>query len=611
MPSTKQKYLKKLRALGLPPDYAEAAYRYYGTQVEETIRENPYRLLFDLYNIDWLTIDTIAEKLGWRADHPHRLEGTLYAELLQDVTDGHTWIPRERLIRSAVQRAGQRGQTEYDETSIDFSEMEDSLEEIIAQNHCIAHEFVPRSSGQLVQAIQIPSLYYAEKTIAESIRGLLNTASPFAAQELDEAEMHMVERDLHLTLAEDQRRAIRESLHNKVMIITGGPGTGKTTILRGVIRLWERHEARIRLAAPTGRAAKRLAESTRRSAKTIHRLLEYQPDTHSFARGFSRKLKADLLIVDEASMIDTELMAALLEAIPRHAHLILVGDVNQLPSVGPGTILDDFIAGGCIPTVRLTEIYRQSEGSLISLNARYVNEGKEPILDAGGIEMGQDFFMIEKRSYSDVVNTTIELVTNRIPNQFQLSPLTDVQVLVPMHKGEVGVENLNTRLQALLRGWNCDARRGDRAERIEAIHHQGRSFSVGDKVMQTKNDYDRDVFNGDLGIVTGVNIATSSLTVSIDGREVIYEEEDLYNLALAYATTIHKAQGSEYPAVVVPLVIGHRRMLQRNLLYTAISRGKRLVVIVGHSEAVRAAIDNDRVVHRRTYLAERIQPSKQ
>ncbi len=602
MRAKKQQAIKHLQKHGLSYDLAERVHKRYGSEAESVLRANPYQLLYEFSGTRWQTVEEIARNNSFPLETAERQQGAIYAELIESESEGHTWTPRSKLLQQVLSRLV----VHSEDGSVwcpEVEELEESYESLLLDRLIVEEELKKDRQGRAADfAVQLPVLRQAEETIARRIQSLLVSKSRFRTQTVTDEDIEDVERDIRVDLAKNQSKALASSLTEKVSIITGGPGTGKTTILRGVIRLWEKRGARLRLAAPTGRAAKRLSESTRRSAVTIHRLLEYQVDTGCFARNAIRPLKLDLLIVDEASMIDTHLMAALLEAIQDRAHLLLVGDVNQLPSVGAGTVLDDLLACGYIPTIRLSEIFRQSEGSLIAINAQHVHQGQEPILDAGGFEAGQDFFFIERRSMESVVNSVLELVGNRIPEQFGLSPVSDVQVLVPMHKGQVGVENLNNALQSLLRG-------PDFREQDTILEHEGRAFTVGDKVMQTKNDYARDIFNGDLGIVTEIEPIEEQLIVSIDGRDVLYEKNDLYDLALAYAMTIHKSQGSEYPAVVIPLVMAHRRMLQRNLLYTAISRGKRLVILIGSRRAVEEAIANDRVIHRRTLLGERISQS--
>ncbi len=600
MVRSKRATIQKLRTLGLYGELAEKAYGVWGSDTEEYIRMDPYNLLREVEGVGWELAERIARDMEFEPDAPERMRGALYAGLLEAANEGHTWRSRGSLLTGAAHLTATPETESWDEGP----DLNPWLDELIDGGWCVDETSqASETEGALGDVVQLASLQRSEAEIALYLKNLLERESPFAQKTVSDERLLDVERDLGLTLAENQRRALEQSVAEKVLILTGGPGTGKTTILRGVIRLWENQGGRIRLAAPTGRAAKKLSEATRRPASTIHRLLEYQPDSRGFSRNARRRLRVDLLVVDETSMLDTELMAALLKALPERAHLLLVGDIDQLPSVGPGTVLEDLIASGHIQTIRLTEIFRQSEGSLIALNAQRINAGEEPVLESGGLETGQDFFAIERNTYSSVVETVLEMVTKRIPAQFDLKPLADIQVIVPMHKGQVGVENLNAELQPLVRGAASSA---PDEKPSKPLVYDGRAFEIGDKVMQTKNDYARDVFNGDLGIVTDVDPSRNRLIASIDGRPITYERQDLRHLVLAYAITIHKSQGSEYPAVVVPLVMGHRRMLQRNLLYTAISRGQRLVVLVGNRQAIQMAIQNDRVVRRRTRLQARL-----
>lgn len=600
MVRSKRATVQKLRTLGLYGELAEKTYNVWGGDADEYIRMDPYKLLREVEGVGWELAERIARDLKFTPDAPERMRGAVYAGLLEAANEGHTCVSRASLLTGAARLAATPDMESWDEGP----DLNPWLDELIDGGSCVDETSQEsETEGDFGDVVQLASLHRSEAEIALYLKNLLERESPFARKNVSAERLHDVERDLGLTLAENQRRALEQSVAEKILILTGGPGTGKTTILRGVIRLWENQGARIRLAAPTGRAAKKLSEATRRPASTIHRLLEYQPDARGFSRNARRRLRVDLLVVDETSMLDTELMAALLQALPERAHLLLVGDIDQLPSVGPGTVLEDLIASGHIQTIRLTEIFRQSEGSLIAVNAQRINAGEEPILESGGLETGQDFFAIERNTYSSVVETVLEMVTKRIPAQFDLKPLADIQVIVPMHKGQVGVENLNAELQPLVRGSAPSAPGGKPSK---PLVYDNRSFEIGDKVMQTKNDYARDVFNGDLGIVTDVDPSRNRLVASIDGRAITYERQDLRHLVLAYAITIHKSQGSEYPAVVVPLVMGHRRMLQRNLLYTAISRGQRLVVLVGNRRAIQMAIQNDQVVRRRTRLQARL-----
>ncbi len=392
-------------------------------------------------------------------------------------------------------------------------------------------------------------------------------------------------------LAPAQRDAVEQAARHKVLVVTGGPGVGKTTIVRAILMLFDKARINVRLAAPTGRAAKRMSEATGREAVTLHRLLEYDPKQRAFARKHGRPVEAGALIVDEASMLDVELADALLQATGDHARLVLVGDVDQLPSVGPGAVLRDVIASGQVPTVRLSQIFRQAEGSLIVQNAHRIHDGEPPESASGPTG---EFYVLKPKTPEAAADLVIEVVTRRIPARFGLDPKTEVQVLTPMHKGEAGAIALNERLQQALNPTGPTVTRGNRTLR------------VGDKVMVLRNNYDKEVYNGDVGYVASIEEDDRTLTMLFDGRKVVYEEGDLDELTLAYATSIHKSQGSEYPAVVVPMLTQHYVMLSRNLLYTAVTRGKRLVVLVADPRALEIALGETRREDRRTLLAERL-----
>ncbi|MDO8784867.1 MAG: AAA family ATPase, partial [Syntrophales bacterium] len=408
-----------------------------------------------------------------------------------------------------------------------------------------------------------------------------------------EKAVQWVQEKLRITLAEKQIEAVKCAARQKVMVVTGGPGTGKTTIINAILRIFSAVRAKILLTAPTGRAAKRMSEATGHEAKTIHRMLEFSMQKGGFQKNDESPLACHLLVVDEASMIDTILMHHLLKAVPVMATLILVGDVNQLPSVGAGSVLKDIIDSGTVPVVELTEIFRQARESSIIVNAHKINEGTIPYLKSSPEKL-QDFYFIEEEEPEKVLAMIITLVRERIPKRFRLDPLDDIQVLTPMHRGTVGSENLNTELQKALN------------PRDDGILRGGRNFRINDKVMQIRNNYNKDVYNGDIGRITGLDEENQEVTVTIDERQVTYGYGELDELIHAYAVSVHKSQGSEYPAVVIPIVTQHYMLLQRNLLYTAVTRGRKLVVLVGSKRALAIAVKNNKTNRRYTLLKQRL-----
>ncbi|MEP7013575.1 MAG: AAA family ATPase, partial [Acidobacteriota bacterium] len=501
---------------------------------------------------------------------------------------GHLYLPKERLFFDAATLLG----------GVDPELLARALAEIAGDGRAVAEadlaEQVESKGGSKRPggtAVYLSTLHAAETGLAERLRKLL--LGPPAPRPLDidpERALAWLKAKQGIELADQQREAIRQGLASQLLVITGGPGTGKTTLIRGLVRILTKKGLKIALAAPTGRAAKRLSEATGAEASTLHRLLEFDPRLRRFQRCSDLPLEAEITIVDEASMIDAQLAFSLASALPPRGRLILVGDVDQLPSVGPGSVLADLIQSGAVDVVRLTEIFRQAEKSAIVTNAHKVNRGDIP--ESG--PAGGDFFIIERRDPEEILQMVVHLVTERIPASFGFDPITEIQVLAPMNRGLLGTERLNAELRSRLNPHGAQIERG------------GRLLRVGDKVMQIRNNYDLEVWNGDLGRISGLDEEESKVTVSFDGREVEYDLATLDELQLAYACTIHKAQGSEYPCVVVPLHSQHHLLLQRNLLYTALTRARKLAVLVGEPKALAAAVANRRSEPRFTRLAERL-----
>lgn len=547
----------------------------YGDLAIATVRENPYRLAIDIFGIGFQTADKIASSLGIAASSPERAQAGVLHVLGQTSDEGHVYVTRSGLVERAREMLG-----------VEPAVVEQAITDLAASNHAVVE---PLSGGE--SAVFLGSLYMAEAGLALMLLALLHT--PAVPIQIDiERALSWFEEKQGLSLAPEQRDAIRKAVTSKVLVITGGPGTGKTTLVNGIIRILEKKGRRILLAAPTGRAAKRMTETTGHEAETIHRLLEYSPTEHRFQRDRDNPLEADLVILDEASMLDTTLAFQVVKALPPRCQLVLVGDVDQLPSVGPGSVLGDIIHSGAVPVVRLSHIFRQSQQSLIIVNAHRINAGQMP--EGGEHQESADFFFIERKEPEQLLSTLETLLHERLPKRFGLDPVQDVQVLTPMQRGTLGAAALNARLQALLNPHGAELTRGSR------------TFRVGDKVMQIRNNYDLDVYNGDVGRVEAIDTEEHQVHVAMDGRRVIYDYADLDEVVLAYAATIHKSQGSEYPCVVLPLHTQHYVMLARNLLYTGVTRGKKLVVVVGSKRALAIAVKNSRADERLTRLSERL-----
>ena len=548
-----------LHGHGVSTSRAVRIYKTYGVDAIEVISRDPYQLARDIRGIGFKSADQIAFSLGIEKTALARTRaGILYA-LSQAMNDGHCGLPEEALLPAAAKL---------------LEVPEEALSPALALELDAGSVIVDRVGD--VACIFLAGLHRAEKAIAERLRDLAAGRRPWPEISPEKA-IAWVEAKTGLTFAESQRRAIELALASKVLVITGGPGVGKTTLVNAILRILERKEVTISLAAPTGRAAKRLSETTGLEAKTIHRLLEVDPLTGGFKRNVENPIEGDLLVIDEASMVDVPLMHALLKAVDDASALILVGDVDQLPSVGPGQVLADIIGSGAVPVVRLTEVFRQARESRIIANAHRINQGLMPDLDRP--DGGSDFYFVVARDPEDGVAKVVEIIKERLPRRFGLDPVRDVQLLCPMTRGALGARALNLHLQQALNP--------SLPNRIEKF---GWTFALGDKVMQIENDYDKEVYNGDVGFVVGIDQEEGEITIAFDGRQVVYDISDLDRVVLAYATTIHKAQGSEYPAVVIPMAKQHYMMLRRNLLYTGVTRGKRLVILVGEKKAVAIAV---------------------
>ena len=551
--------------------HATKIFKTYGSDSISVVQENPYRLADDIWGIGFKTADTIAEKMGIEKDRFIRLRSGILYTLNKLSENGHCYAVREQLIKAAVQLL-----------EVEEAELEITLDEMLRTEDVIREE----------EAIYLPPFFFSETGCAKRLLKLL-AAERRVQMDVDtvmETVMGRTGQGQHITYDEVQLEAIRAAVSSKIMVLTGGPGTGKTTTTMGIIAAYRAAGCRIILAAPTGRAAKRMSEATGMEAKTIHRLLEYKPP-EGYQRKEENPLEGDVLILDECSMIDIMLMYNLLKAMPEQMTLIMVGDTDQLPSVGAGNVLKDIISSGRIPVVRLSRIFRQAQGSRIIMNAHRINKGEQIDMRGG---RDSDFFFAAKETNEEVVELLVKYCTENLPRYYHVDALQDIQVLTPMQRGVCGAANLNQVLQEAMNPGSIFLRRG------------GTQYRLHDKVMQIRNDYDKEVFNGDIGVINHVDMEERELTVNFDGREVVYDVSELEELTLAYATTIHKSQGSEYPIVVMPFTMSHYVMLQRNLLYTGVTRAKKILVLIGEKKAVWYAVKNETTADRNTKLAERL-----
>ncbi|MFH1629085.1 MAG: ATP-dependent RecD-like DNA helicase [Pseudomonadota bacterium] len=577
-----------LQGHGVSSGYATKIFKQYGNRSIQVVKENPYRLATDIFGIGFVTADHIAEKLGFDRNSQVRAEAGILYVLNQLADEGHVYFPHASLLKKCQEVLGVG------------KELIVGALAAIANEKKVVIEDINGDSDELTEnnkAVYLVRFHVSETGIAERIMTLLRAPKSIRDIDSDKAVSWVQER-LSIKLAENQILAVKSAAENKALVITGGPGTGKTTIINAILTIFSRLSVRILLAAPTGRAAKRMGEATGHDAKTIHRMLEYSIQKGGFQKNGEHPLDCALLVVDEASMIDTILMYHLLKAIPPEATLILVGDVNQLPSVGAGNILKDIISSGLLPVVELNKIFRQAEESLIIVNAHKINNGILPSFTSSKDKL-EDFYFIEREDPEEVLTEILDLTKERIPARFGFDPIHDIQVLTPMHRGIVGAENLNIELQKALNPIGDGIMRGNR------------KLSLNDKVMQIKNNYDKEVFNGDMGRIRTIDAENQEAIISFDGRDVPYDFTELDEIVLAYAVSVHKSQGSEYPAIIVPVLTQHYMLLQRNLIYTAVTRGKRLVILIGTKKALAIGVKNDKTRKRYTFLEQRLRSMEQ
>ena len=568
-----QKEIKRvmlfLQSYQITTGYAVKIFKTYGNAAIKKLEENPYCLINDVMGIGFKIADKIAQKLGIEADSPERIEAGIKYILQELANQGHCYGVKSEIIKFGSE----------------LLEADESLFEK-ALNHL-------NDGGEIIiqsEKIWLPYYYYSELGICKKLIKLIEYPHQIININLKE-KIKSIEEKYHITFAREQKKAINQVLLNRMLVLTGGPGTGKTTTTLGLIELFKELKFNITLAAPTGRAAKKISETTGREAKTIHRLLKYSPKNNTFFKNEDNPIHTDVIILDEVSMIDVILMNQLLKAILPGTFVILIGDVDQLPSVGPGNVLKDIIESGVIPVVRLTTIFRQESRSLIIVNSHRINEGKYPILKG---EKERDFYFLEEEIPQAAVRKIINLCTTRLPSKYKIDPVVDIQVLTPMYKGEVGADNLNYQLREALNPKGTQ------------IKYRDNIFRVNDKIMQIKNNYDKEVFNGDIGTINKINLEESTLEVSFYERKVSYDFAELNELVLAYAITVHKSQGSEYKIVIIPVTTQHYLLLQRNLLYTGITRARDMVILIGTKKALWIAIKNNKTFHRNTLLQERL-----
>lgn len=579
--------------------YATKIYKRYGNKSIDVVTENPYCLAHDIFGIGFITADKIAQKLGFDKNFPLRAEAGILYVLHELADEGHVYCPLDLPYKPSIFETDLTCSTvDSDQYSllskaaeilkIEQDVLNIAIQSLNAKKKIVIEEL--RDDLEVVKGIFLTGYHIAEMQTAKRLMCIRDVEKNI--NNIDaEKELDWVQAKLSITLAKRQIEAIRAAITNKLLVITGGPGTGKTTIIKSILQIFSKQTSKILLAAPTGRAAKRMTEATGLQSKTIHRLLEFNFAKGGFQKNEENLLICDLIILDEASMIDILLIHHLLKSIPKHATLIIVGDINQLPSVGPGSVLKDIIRSKACTVVELNEIFRQAQKSSIVVNAHKIINGQYPVIN--NIE-NTDLYFIKEDKQENVLDKIIRVVKDRIPSKFKYDSVSDIQVLTPMNRGIIGTTKLNEALQDALNPHGFELIRGRQR------------YRVGDKVMQIRNNYDKDVFNGDTGYIKIIDVENQTVVVSIDNLDIKYEYSELDELILAYAISIHKSQGSEYPVVVIPLVAQHYVMLARNLLYTGITRGKNLVVLIGSKRAMFLAVSNNKIMNRNSWLSKRL-----
>ena len=574
-----------LQGLGISAKIAQRITNEYGAQTQRIIENNPYQLAEDVFLIGFRKADQVARNMGLLPDDSHRLRAGLHYALNELARDGHSYVPRDELLEKAAELLG------IDDASI----LAAALDGQLIAGKLIGDKLQDAAQPEPTMAIYLPRYFRAESESNRFLRTIANSSSLITRDHRD-TDWGRFLADLsarnNVSLSALQQSAVRAALTSKVSVLTGGPGTGKTTTLQMLINALLEGDYQFRLASPTGRAAKRLAEATGVEASTIHRLLGFSPDGAGFEHDESNPLPVDMVVIDEASMLDLQLLHSLLRALQPTAHLLLVGDIDQLPAVGAGNVLRDIIGGGIAAVTRLDQIFRQDDNSHIVSNAHRINHGGRPVTD----NKSSDFFFFNIEDPEAVADEIVKIVKVKVPERWELDPIEDIQVIAPMYRGAAGVHNLNDRLQEELNG---DARQAQ-------VKLGNRVFRVGDKVMQTRNNYDKDVFNGDIGFIDSIDSNDNALEIVMDGGYVAYEFSEMSDLMHAYCISTHRSQGSEYPAVVMPILTQHYMMLQRNLLYTAITRAKQLVILVGTRRALEIAVNNNKVAQRHSGLLQRL-----